>query len=59
MGDTTTRPDAGADANIWNHHPMVPIKSGGIFRQLSNPFAVIKGIFMSWFGLYRAGSSWF
>ena len=55
MSETTTDADAGVDANIWNHHPAVPIKSGGIFRQLSNPFAVIKGIFLSWFGLYVRG----
>ena len=52
-----TGPDAQheVDEGLWNYHPEVPIPQGGIFRNPWNPFAVGKGIFLSWFGLYVRG----
>ena len=55
MSDAEIAPDREVDPNIWNYHPDVPIPQGGIFRHWWNPVAVVKGILMSWFGLYVRG----
>lgn len=34
---------------------MVPIQTGGVFQNIFNPVAVIKGITLSWFGTYVRG----
>jgi hypothetical protein len=47
MSETAREPDLAVDPKIWNHHPVVPIRSGGVFRNLLNPFAVIKGKLLS------------
>ncbi|MBH69255.1 MAG: desaturase [Rhodospirillaceae bacterium] len=47
--------DQSVDSGIWNHHPNVPIQTGGIVRNISNPLAFIKAIIFSWFGLYVRG----
>ena len=41
--------------HIWNYHPDIPIQQGGIFRTPFNIITVVKGIFISWFGLYVRG----
>jgi hypothetical protein len=55
MSDVQTTADRNVDPNIWNYHPVVLISQGGIFRQWWNPVSVVKGILMSWFGLYVLG----
>ena len=55
MAQTDSDPKLNVDGNIWNHHPSVPIQIGGIFRNILNPFAVLKGIAFSWFGTYVRG----
>jgi len=55
MSDATPDEQGIADQGPWNYHPVVPISTGGIFRNLLNPFVVLKGIFLSWFGLYVRG----
>jgi hypothetical protein len=55
MSETAREPDLAVDPKIWNHHPVVPIRSGDLFRNLLNPFAVTKGKLLSWFGAYVRG----
>ena len=55
MTQTDSDPELNVDTNIWNHHPSVPIQTGGIFRNILNPFKVLKGITFSWFGTYVRG----
>ena len=55
MAQTDSDPELNVDGNIWNHYPSVPIQIGGIFRNILNPFAVLKGIAFSWFGTYVRG----
>ncbi len=43
------------DRGAWNYHPDVPIQQGGIFRRFWDPLFIIKGIILSWFGLYIRG----
>ncbi len=43
------------DLGIWNYKPAVPIQIGGIFRHIFNPISVLKGIVLSWFGIYVRG----
>ena len=43
------------DCNAWNYHPDVPIEQGGIFQRFWDPLFVLKGIILSWFGLYIRG----
>ena len=43
------------DCGAWNYHPDVPIQQGGIFRRFWDPLFIIKGIILSWFGLYIRG----
>ena len=44
MTQTDSDPELNVDTKIWNHHPSVPIQIEGIFRNILNPFAVLKGI---------------
>ena len=46
--------DASGDS-FWNYHPELPIPPGGIFRNIWNPLAVVKGILLSWFDVYVRG----
>ena len=55
MENSKTNLDTMVDPSIWNFHPDVPIPQGGIFRKLSDPTFVFKGILASWFGLYVRG----
>ena len=47
MAQTDSDPELNVDENIWNHYPSVPIQIGGIFRNILNPLAVLKGIAFS------------
>ena len=51
---TEQQADTSADS-FWNYHPDLPIQTGGIFRNITNPLAVAKGILLSWFGVYVRG----
>ena len=55
MSDAADSRDQDVDCNIWNYHPKVPIPTGGVFRNILNPVAVLKGIALSWFGVYVRG----
>lgn len=55
MSHADTQPIAEVDPKTWNHHPAVPIPTGGVFRNILNPIAVIRGILLSWFGVYVRG----
>ena len=55
MTQTDSDPELNVDTKIWNYHPSVPIQIGGVFQNILNPFAVLKGIAFSWFGTYVRG----
>lgn len=55
MSTTDTDPHNSVDPNVWHYHPKVPIPQGGIFRRIWDPVFVLKGILLSWFGLYVRG----
>ena len=55
MKNTDDDPILKVDPNIWNYHPPVPIQTGGVFRNILNPFAILKALTFSWFGIYVRG----